>query len=632
MSITFIRSATGCYACKTRHKKCDETKPHCLRCQKSRIECPGYTYVEHPNQSNRRPRTLPGPRSRIGQPRATAREGTTLANTEELNPQAQAPLPDNVNSVTSEASYRALDASEAANAGAIDISNSLTSSSLFSGPVQRASTDFYPSDRLAVNTTNHVLVLPPPNTSNPMTSGQASLFAALLSLGQPQDADQHLQSHLPSSTDLHADPGISLVSDRSVPDTEQQDNVTTHGDDDSEGVVSMICRQPVLDKTAESNALPFVLQGYATWISRMSLEPLRLRANARDFVFSHFGDGEPSRWIIGLLANIGSRMGNELAEASSSPLLSALQSAVRRRLGAVRSHPNATRPELAKALDSALETLTMHFYASPAQEVMIIRYEAAPIFRRLCPEPANTLIDLPSLLQNPLGCLRHYAYIDILFNVVMDIPTIFQYEVPIPNDHHQPALATQGVDILQWRLGIPDQLLLVFAKMSSIRSSGFTIDTETVASLERNIRDLQTFDSSSSDPFLMVMRFVVRECWRQVALVYLYMAVCGDSSATPRVKEVIKRFMKLLNGTKPGRLPDDFLMLPLLIVSPAAQRERDREVVRQRVLGLHRRGRAFRANGHVVYVIEDYWARADAEGRPIVWSDVGVSRSRMLDA
>ncbi|KAH7311793.1 hypothetical protein B0J17DRAFT_381470 [Rhizoctonia solani] len=306
-----------------------------------------------------------------------------------------------------------------------------------------------------------------------MTSGQASLLAALLSLGQPQDGD----------------PGTSLVSSRSAPDTEHQDDVTTHEDNNLEGVVSAICRQPVLDRTAESNALPFVLQGYATWISRMSLEPLKLTSIARHFVYSHFGDGEPSRWIIGLLANIGSRMGSELAEASPNPLLSALQSAVRRRLGAVKSHPNATRPELANALDSALETLTMHFYASPASEVMIIRYEAAPIFQRLCPEPVGAPIDLSSLLQHPLGCLRHYAYIDILFNVVMDIPTLFRYEVAIPSvQHYPPASAVQGVDILQWRLGMPNQLLLVFAKMSSTRSDGSTINAETITSFERNIR------------------------------------------------------------------------------------------------------------------------------------------------
>ncbi|RDW59099.1 hypothetical protein BP5796_12023 [Coleophoma crateriformis] len=32
----------ACYACKQRHKKCDETRPSCLRCSRAHRQCPGY--------------------------------------------------------------------------------------------------------------------------------------------------------------------------------------------------------------------------------------------------------------------------------------------------------------------------------------------------------------------------------------------------------------------------------------------------------------------------------------------------------------------------------------------------------------------------------------------------------------
>ncbi|KAK8018513.1 hypothetical protein PG991_007703 [Apiospora marii] len=38
----FEKARTGCITCKTRKVKCDEAKPHCLRCQKSRRACAGY--------------------------------------------------------------------------------------------------------------------------------------------------------------------------------------------------------------------------------------------------------------------------------------------------------------------------------------------------------------------------------------------------------------------------------------------------------------------------------------------------------------------------------------------------------------------------------------------------------------
>ncbi|KAI9816599.1 MAG: hypothetical protein M1827_001732 [Pycnora praestabilis] len=37
------RSKTGCRTCRRRKKKCDETKPHCLNCQKNAVVCEGYS-------------------------------------------------------------------------------------------------------------------------------------------------------------------------------------------------------------------------------------------------------------------------------------------------------------------------------------------------------------------------------------------------------------------------------------------------------------------------------------------------------------------------------------------------------------------------------------------------------------
>lgn len=37
------RSRSGCGNCRQRHRKCDETRPHCLQCSLDGIECKGYT-------------------------------------------------------------------------------------------------------------------------------------------------------------------------------------------------------------------------------------------------------------------------------------------------------------------------------------------------------------------------------------------------------------------------------------------------------------------------------------------------------------------------------------------------------------------------------------------------------------
>ncbi|KAF2502504.1 hypothetical protein BU16DRAFT_10907 [Lophium mytilinum] len=44
-----VRVRTGCFTCKTRRVKCDETKPHCLRCSQTGRKCDGYPRDQHPS-------------------------------------------------------------------------------------------------------------------------------------------------------------------------------------------------------------------------------------------------------------------------------------------------------------------------------------------------------------------------------------------------------------------------------------------------------------------------------------------------------------------------------------------------------------------------------------------------------
>ncbi|CAE6529124.1 unnamed protein product [Rhizoctonia solani] len=369
---------------------------------------------------------LPAPYDVLGQSCATVCQGAGLAKNEELDYE---PEP-----ATSGSQY-CTPGSGVANMGAqfavMMISNRWIPPPPFTQPLSRSSTDYSTSHGLANHSTNSDPVLSTrTSVDTPITSGPVSLIETSANPDQPPELDSPPPT-LKHITNSLSDTISPLVSTRAEMNSED----TTYEYENSEDVVSVIRRQPVLDKTAESNALPFVLQGYARWINRLALDPLKMTDIARDFVFGQFQDGDQSRWVIALLANIGSRIGSvDLAEGKHNHMLSVLQTA----------------------------------------------------------------------------------------------------------------------------------------------------------------------------------------------------AVCGDPSNSPRVKDAFKRYMKLLNGIKPGRLPDEFLILTLKLIAAAAEQPRDREVIEQRALRLYTRDRTHLATTFIISVISDVWARADAERRPVLWSDIAVSRRQVL--
>ncbi|CAE6492131.1 unnamed protein product [Rhizoctonia solani] len=84
-----IRSTTGCYACKSRRKKCDEAKPKCLRCTKTGGNCE-YEYLAPTGRSTKK-RTRPAPRPQSEQLKKLQKEKELhLATASKLHKNANA--------------------------------------------------------------------------------------------------------------------------------------------------------------------------------------------------------------------------------------------------------------------------------------------------------------------------------------------------------------------------------------------------------------------------------------------------------------------------------------------------------------------------------------------------------------
>ncbi|KAH7345546.1 hypothetical protein B0J17DRAFT_713105 [Rhizoctonia solani] len=176
MSTLPPRSSTGCLTCKCRRKKCDETKPKCVRCQKSGLECPGYIYIQGKNKKTKPPRTLPAPREK--KPKAQGQRPNVEA------PELSSTFTPGDNETWSMDLSNFIPSQIESLEGLDSWPRSVLDDS-FMGP------HFMSNDIVdqcwAASTSSIILPSPPASDSPPMTSGQASLLNALFSLGGSTD-------------------------------------------------------------------------------------------------------------------------------------------------------------------------------------------------------------------------------------------------------------------------------------------------------------------------------------------------------------------------------------------------------------------------------------------------------------
>ncbi|KAH7325233.1 hypothetical protein B0J17DRAFT_742572 [Rhizoctonia solani] len=122
--------------------------------------------------------------------------------------------------------------------------------------------------------------------------------------------------------------------------------------------------------------------------------------------------------------------------------------------------------------------------------------------------------------------------------------------------------------------------------------------------------------------------FQLHECWRFAMLIYLYMPIYNDDTHAPRMRRTQQGFMRLVRGAKPlaERDPDAHLSPPTAVGVVATISERDRDTLRQRILGIQEFAERGTVGNDYVLELEDVWARTkESEGRPGVWPDLKIT-------
>ncbi|CAE6478565.1 unnamed protein product [Rhizoctonia solani] len=243
----------------------------------------------------------------------------------------------------------------------------------------------------------------------------------------------------------------------------------------------------------------------------------------------------------------------------------------------------------------------------------------APIFRRACPDPLDGLINLPTLFATTHPIFQHYIRIDTFLAMLTVRPMFFRYTVRFTPEAPESLFSRAERRSLISTFGISDRLIMTFAYMNGLfEDFGSYVPQHMTDELEQDIKRMKPVIKVSTEPFLMIGRMAVQQAWLQAALIYLYMGLCGCDSTDGRVVTVRSRFITLLASTKPRRIIDSFLVLPLVILGVATESQEERNMIRRRMLGVPECARPGRMGNEFVRILENIWSKR----RPMVWSDL----------
>ncbi|KAF8752251.1 hypothetical protein RHS01_07981 [Rhizoctonia solani] len=431
-----------------------------------------------------------------------------------------------------------------------------------------------------------------PDTSIALTSGQASLLSSLFSLARSDSQSPKLTETDPNNQVVASQDGPSWPS---VLWHEDEDSVANDDDDDPEGIRAIICRSPTPDPNTQAMhchlcskpvSKPDMFREFDAFSSSLSRCPLgelhsvrapeSCRDDQRRRVMQFASSPGPNKEC--LIANVIGRL------SKSQSLVTG-----RCRLWMLRTQAH--------------------------QHIEDFHSEGPAIERARDMQNAHRVLD---------SMMEHFAATDVLISVATARPMFFKYDVKCtPQTYAQLLKGDYG---LRWLHGAPDHFIVLLAWINALYEEyGTNADPMYIGEIESQVRSTKIEPNFTPDAVLLILRLAVQECWRQAVCVYLYMVLCGAQADDPRVTRAVRSFVYIVDGVSPGRNPDSFLFIPIMMVGCFAHREQDRSVLRRRMMGLQECSNPGAASYECLEVLEDVWERTRAEDRPAVWSDLRLS-------
>ncbi|QRV78232.1 Fungal specific transcription factor domain [Ceratobasidium sp. AG-Ba] len=452
----------------------------------------------------------------------------------------------------------------------------------------------------------------------PRSSGTSTYKKRLSSAGS---SSSEADLAIPSACDSHLNMGFQQ--DEPCVELEDEANDTEDDEQDTEGIMESIGPTLVLDRSVESNIAPYIISSVLQWAMRSLFEPTKIAYMIGPAIAQRCAESDEFRYIntlIGTVADITSRNAN--LALSGFPEMTKLESLLNYKLVSLQSglelQPEIHWNDAFVILCNVYEMMMARRLSSSMAFHTSILDRVASLYLLLSGNTPDTPICLQPLILHSHPVFCDPPAMDILLSLSTCRPMMFDYDTTLDMLESNPIKAG-----LQWKYGLPDMFMILLARMNMLREKHApNIAPSVIGDLEAKITYCEPRVNKSSDSCLYVSRLMVHECWRHFMYIYLYMGLCGANSYDVRVERALKRLVKVLDKTKPGRIPDAFLVTPISLAGMAAHKERDRDTIRQRLRGVCEYSQPDTYVNDAAYILETVWATADGENRPAVWSDL----------
>ncbi|KAG9085658.1 hypothetical protein FRC06_003517 [Ceratobasidium sp. 370] len=286
--------------------------------------------------------------------------------------------------------------------------------------------------------------------------------------------------------------------------------------------------------------------------------------------------------------------------------------------------------------------LDLSFYAFMASHTTIgypLFKASAPFFVELTSRHSHlwtqdSTLSLHSVLLTPGYEIPRFAFCDTMSSLAFGTPPLIRYDTINQVCLVEPA----KFPVLEWVYGCSVDIIVLLASINSARAS-WRMDDSVAASIpssnewreiERRLQEWKPAIEHIDESATIVVRFAIYESWRQAALMYLYMGMCGVNSADPRVESSVQQVAQLANVSEPDAPLERYFLFPCLIAGVAARKEKHRALFRAKVSKSRNENVQLLRGADLVPVLDHLWHGAGVDGHPVTWEDYVSSRRIVL--